>query len=64
MNGKIEGLGFFTDAMPVADLGKADGNALDAVIGTTTLEKWEIKIDPKSGTLDLEGLRRREFTEY
>jgi hypothetical protein len=64
VNGKIEGLDFFADAVPVSDLGKADGHSLDAIIGATTLEKWEIKIDPKSGTLDLDGLRRREFTEY
>ncbi len=64
MSGKIEGLDFFADAVPVADLGKADGHVLDAIIGATTLEKWEIKIDPKAGTLDLDGLRRREFTEY
>ena len=64
MNGKIEGLDFFADAVPVADLGRADGHALDAVIGATTLERWQIKIDPKTGTLELEGLRRPEFTEY
>ncbi len=64
MKGKIEGLDFFADAVPVADLGKADGHSLDVIIGATTLEKWEIKIDPKTGTLDVEGLRRREFTEY
>ncbi len=63
-NGKIEGLDFFTDAVPVADLGAADGHKLDAIIGALTLERWEIKLDPKSGTLDLEGLRRREFIEY
>ncbi len=64
MNGKIEGLDFFADAVPVADLGRADGQTLDVIIGATTLEKWEIKIDPKTGILDVEGLRRREFTEY
>ncbi len=64
VNGKIEGLDFFTDAVAVADLGRADGHALDAIIGATTMEKWEIKLDPRTGTLDVEGLRRREFTEY
>jgi hypothetical protein len=28
------------------------------------MERWEIRLDPKTGALDLEGLRRREFTEY
>ncbi|MGA2065356.1 MAG: hypothetical protein ABSG86_10315 [Thermoguttaceae bacterium] len=64
MVGKIEGLDFVTDAVPVADLGRADGHVLDAIIGARTMEQWEIKLDPKAGTLDVEGLRRREFTEY
>jgi len=28
------------------------------------MEQWEIRLDPQNGTLDLEGLRRREFVEY
>jgi hypothetical protein len=39
------------------------GRGLDALIGTPTMEQCEIKLDPTSGTLDLDGLRRREFTE-
>jgi len=64
IEGKIEGLDFFADAVPVNDLARADGHDLDALIGAITMERWEIKLDPKSGQLDLEGLRRREFTEY
>jgi hypothetical protein len=64
IEGKIEGLDFSADAVPVSDLGRADGHQLDAIIGATTMEKWEIRLDPKTGMLDLEGLRRREFTEY
>lgn len=64
IEGKIEGLDFFTDIVPVEDLGRADGQPLDAIIGARTLEQWEIRLDPKTGTLDLEGLRRRELTEY
>jgi len=63
-DGKIEGLDFFTDAVPVAGLGAADGHDLDAIIGALTMERWGIRLDPKNGTLDLEGLRRREFIEY
>ena len=63
-NGKIEGLDFFTDAVPVAELGAADGHNLDAVIGARTMEQWEIRLDPRIGALDLEGLKRREFTEF
>ena len=62
--GKIEGLDFFGDAVLVAELGRADGHELDAIVGAMTMERWEIKLDPRTGTLDLEGLRRREFTEF
>ena len=62
--GKIDGLDFFTDMVPVDELGKADGRELDAIIGARTMEQWEIKVDPRTGGLDLEGLRRREFTEF
>ncbi|MBM4039908.1 MAG: hypothetical protein FJ290_15495 [Planctomycetes bacterium] len=62
--GEIEGLDLDIEAVPVDDLGRADGHDLDAVIGALVMEKWEIRLDPKTGTLDLEGLRRREFTEF
>jgi len=62
--GRIEGLDFSGDAVPVDSIGRADGHELDAVIGALTMERWEIKLDPKARSLDLEGLRRREFTEY
>jgi len=64
VEGKIEGLDFFTDAVPIDRLRRADGHQLDALIGALTMERWEIKLDPKTGELDLEGLRRREFTEF
>lgn len=64
IEGKIEGLDFFADAVPVEELGHAEGYQLDVLIGALTMERWEIRLDPKSGTLDLEGLRRREFTEF
>lgn len=28
------------------------------------MERWEIKLDPKTEELDLTGLKRRKFTEY
>jgi len=62
--GSIEGLSFNAEFVPVDELGRADGHDLDAIIGVLVMEKWEIKLDPKSGALDLEGLRRREFTEF
>jgi len=64
VEGKIEGLEFVTDAVVLDDLGWADGHDLAAIIGARSMEQWEIRLDPRSGTLDLEGLRRREFTEY
>src|SRR5437870_3949879 len=64
INGKIEGLDFDTSVVPVDSLGKANGHDLDAIIGAITMEPWEITVNPKDRTLGLEGLRRREFTEY
>jgi hypothetical protein len=64
VNGKIEGLDFDTSVVPVDSLGKANGHDLDAMIGAITMEAWEITLNPKDGSLGLEGLRRREFTEY
>jgi hypothetical protein len=64
INGKIEGLDFDTSVVPVDLLGKANGHDLDAIIGAITMEAWEITVNPKEGTLGLEGLKRREFTEY
>jgi len=39
--GEIERLPFFTDAIPIADLGEVDGQRLDAVTGDRTMEQWE-----------------------
>lgn len=64
VGGRVEGLAFDTDAVPVQDIGVADGHELDVLIGALTMERWEIRLDPKAGILDLEGLRRREFTEF
>jgi len=64
INGKIEGLDFDTSVVPVDSLGKANGQDLDAIIGAITMEPWEITVNPKDGSLGLEGLKRREFTEY
>ena len=64
IEGKIEGLDFFADAVPVDELGKADGHELDVLIGARTMEQWEIGLAPRTGALDLEGLSRREFTEF
>ncbi len=64
INGKIEGLDFTTTVVPIDSLGKADGHQLDAIIGAITMEEWEITVNPKDASLGLDGLRRREFTEY
>jgi hypothetical protein len=64
MQGKIEGLDFLADAVPLDEIGRADGHDLDVIIGSLTMERWEIRLDPKATRLDLEGLRRREFTEF
>lgn len=62
--GEIEGLGFSTKGYIINDLSTINGTQLDAIIGARTMEAWEIKLHPKTGELDLTGLRRREFIEY
>jgi len=52
VGGRIEGLAFDTDAVPVQELGRADGHELDVIIGARTMERWEIRLDPRTGTLD------------
>lgn len=64
VRGKIEGVDFLADAVPVDDIGHSDGYDLDVLIGAPTMEQWEIRLDPRTGTLDLEGLKRRELTEF
>jgi hypothetical protein len=64
VNGKIAGLDFDTMVVPVASLGRADGRELDAIIGAITMEHWEITVNPRDGSLGLDGLRRREFTDF
>jgi len=64
--GKIEGLEFSTDAYIVDEPGRLEpeGIEFEFLLGARALEKYGIKVDPRAGTLDLEGLRRREFTEF
>ncbi|MEW6618091.1 MAG: hypothetical protein AB1422_01855 [bacterium] len=62
--GKIEGRGLDMEAVPIDDIGRINGNKIDVVIGALTMEKWEIIPNPKDGTLDLTGLKRREFIEF
>jgi len=64
VNGTIEGLDFDTSVVPLDSIGKANGYGHDAIIGASTMNPWEITVNPNEGTLGLEGLRRREFTEY
>ena len=62
--GRIEGYVFHTEAIPIDNLGEIDGHKLDAIIGALTMEAWEITLNPRDGTLGLEGLKRRVFIEY
>jgi hypothetical protein len=64
IRGKIEGLDFVAEVVPLEEIGVVDGQELDALIGARTMEQWEIRLDPRTKMLDLEGLRRREFTEF
>ena len=60
----IDGLQFDMTAYIVEELGETEHGPLDAMVGVLTMEEWYIKLDPRTGELDLSGLRKREFTEY
>ena len=60
----IDGLEFDMTAYIVEELGETEHGPLDAIVGALTMEEWYIKLDPRTGELDLSGLRKREFTEY
>jgi hypothetical protein len=64
IQGKIEGLDFDTKAIPVDEIDKVNGKDIGVLIGSLTMEEWEIIPNPKDATLDLSGLKRREFTEF
>ena len=64
VHGSIEGLKFDTDAVPVKEIGMVEGHDLDAIIGVLTMERYEILLNPRAGTLDLRGLERGELTEF
>jgi len=64
IEGKIEGLVFHTEVIPIDEVGRVDGKVVDVLIGVLTMEEWEIIPNPKDATLDLSGLKRREFTEF
>jgi len=64
IQGSIEGLDFHTEVVPIDEVGRVDGKEVDIIIGALTMEEWEIIPNPRDGTLDLSGLKRREFTEF
>lgn len=60
----IDGLEFDMTAYVVDEIGETEYGPLDAVVGALTMEEWYIKLDPRTGEIDLSALRKREFTEY
>lgn len=64
LTAKIDGLEFDMTAYIVEDLGETEHGPLDAIVGALTMEEWWMKLDPRTGELDLSALRKREFTEY
>ncbi|KPJ58783.1 MAG: hypothetical protein AMJ46_13620 [Latescibacteria bacterium DG_63] len=61
----IEGLEFDVKAHPVEDIGTDEkGKKIDAIIGALVMEEWGLTPDPRTGSIDLTLLRKREFTEF
>jgi len=46
---KIEGLDFFGNAVPVDDIGRADGHELDVLIGALVMQQWRSGWIPRTG---------------
>lgn len=61
---KLERLEFAFNAYVVDDVGETEHRPVDVLIGALCMEEWYMKLDPRTGELDLSGLRRREFTEF
>ena len=45
VRGQIEGLEFAMKAIPIDDIRTVDGREVGAIIRTTAMEDWEIRID-------------------
>lgn len=61
----IDGLEFDIEAHPVNEIGTDEkGKKIEAIIGALSMEKWGLTPDPKTGSIDLTLLRKREFTEF
>ena len=64
INAEIDKLSFDFSAHPVERLGEVDNKPLGAIIGATAMEEWNIEIKPSGKELKLDGLKKREFTEF
>jgi hypothetical protein len=67
ISGTIEGYTFDLDAFVVDKLDNAQGTNnfdIDFLIGSTTMEEWAVNVNPKDQTIDLSGLRKREFLSF
>lgn len=67
ISGTIEDRAFDLDAFVIDKLGSVQekGNVeLDYLIGATTMEEWAVNVNLKDQTLDLSGLKNREFLSF
>ena len=68
--GKLNETPFEFDAFVIDKLGKVldtkkkEKIKLDILIGATTMEEWGIYLNPKTQSLDLSGLKKREFVSF
>lgn len=65
LNCAIEGLQFDIKAHPLKEIGTDEkGRKIDAIIGAVAMEEWGLTPNPRTGSIDLTLLRKREFTEF
>jgi len=67
ISGTIDGHTFELDAFVIDNFDNVQERnnvEIDLLIGATTIEEWAVNINPKDQTLDLQGLKKREFLSF
>lgn len=67
VEGKLENTKFEFDALVIDNLGRVQEKGdveLDILIGATTMEEWAMNVNPRKQTIDLGGLKKRQFLAF
>ena len=64
VSGAIDGQGIDFDAAPVDNPGRADGHRIDVIVGALTMERWDIRLHPRKGTVEVARPRGGVHMEF